>query len=202
MSSSLELAVIGNSTISALLDQEARIVWGCFPRFDADPTFCALLDEDGAGGSGFYEVSLFGLARTEQRYRRNSAIVITTLHDDDGNAVEITDFAPRFKQFGRVFRPTMLVRHVRPVAGTPRIRIRLRPAFEHGAGRPERTRGSNHIRYVMPDLTLRLTTDAPVSYIDEEIAFVLESPITMILGPDESLTQSVAQTGKEFFERT
>ena len=137
MSSTLELAVIGNSTISALLDQEARIVWGCFPRFDADPTFCALLDEDGAGGSGFYEVSLFGLARTEQRYRRNSAIVITTLHDDDGNAVEITDFAPRFKQFGRVFRPTMLVRHVRPIAGTPRIRIRLRPAFEHGAGRPE-----------------------------------------------------------------
>lgn len=202
MTSTLDLAVIGNSTISALVDDKARIVWGCFPRFDADPTFCALLDNGGEGERGVYDVSLFGHARTEQFYRRNSAIVITNLYDDNGNGIEITDFAPRFKQFGRVFRPTMLVRHVRPLIGTPRIRIRLRPAFGHGAGAPERTRGSNHIRYVMPDLTLRLTTDAPVSYIDEEIPFVLESPVTLILGPDESLTQSVSQTGKEFYERT
>lgn len=202
MTSSLELAVIGNSTISALLDEEARIVWGCFPRFDGDPTFCALLNNGGANEIGFFEVTLFGHIRTEQCYRRNSAIVITTLYDDNGNAVEITDFAPRFKQFGRVFRPTMLVRHVRPLSGTPRIRVRLRPVFDHGAKVPERTRGSNHIRFVMPELTLRLTTDAPVSYIDEEIPFVLDPPVTLILGPDESLTQSVSQIGKEFYERT
>jgi GH15 family glucan-1,4-alpha-glucosidase len=202
MTSTLELAVIGNSTISALLDEKARIVWGCFPRFDGDPTFCALLDNGGANETGLYEVTLFGHERTEQRYQRNSAIVITTLFDYNGNVVEITDFAPRFKQFGRVFRPTMLVRHVRPLQGTPRIQIRLRPAFDHGAKVPERTRGSNHIRFVMPELTLRLTTDAPISYVDEEIPFVLESSVTLILGPDESLTQSVSQIGKEFFERT
>ena len=202
MNLTLDLAVIGNSTISALLDEKARIVWGCFPRFDGDPTFCALLNNGGEDEMGLYEVSLFGHARTEQFYRRNSAIVITNLYDDNGNGIEITDFAPRFKQFGRVFRPTMLVRYVRPLSGTPRIQVRLRPAFEHGAQTPERTRGSNHIRFVMPDLTLRLTTDAPISYIDDEVPFVLESPITLILGPDESLTQSVSRVSKEFYERT
>ena len=202
MNSNLNLAVIGNSTISALIDAHARIVWACMPRFDGDPTFCALLNNGGEDETGLYDVSLFGHARTEQFYRRNSAIVITNLYDDNGSAIEITDFAPRFKQFGRVFRPTMLVRHVRPLSGTPRIQVRLRPAFDHGAQKPERTRGSNHIRFVMPDLTLRLTTDAPVSYIDDEVPFVLESPITLILGPDESLTQSVSQTSKEFYERT
>ena len=202
MTSNLNLAVVGNSTISALIDETARIVWACFPRFDGDPTFCALLDDGGESETGLYDVSLYGHARTEQFYRRNSAIVITHLYDDNGNAIEITDFAPRFKQFGRVFRPTMLVRHVRPLSGTPRIRIRLRPAYDRGAQAPERTRGSNHIRYVMPDLTLRLTTDAPVTYIDDEVPFVLESPVTLILGPDESLTQGVAQTGKDFYERT
>ena len=200
MTSTLDLAIIGNSTISALIDAQARIVWGCFPRFDGDPTFCALLNAEGE--TGLYEVALFGHARTEQFYRRNSAIVITNLYDDNGNGIEITDFAPRFKQFGRVFRPTMLVRHIRPLSGTPRVQVRLRPAFDHGAQTPERTRGSNHIRFVMPDLTLRLTTDAPISYIDDEIPFVLESPITLILGPDESLTQSVSQVSKEFYERT
>ena len=202
MTSTLELSVIGNSTISALLDKDARIVWGCFPRFDGDPTFCALLNNGGEDETGSFNITLVDQVRSEQQYRRNSAIVVTTLFDDNGSAVEITDFAPRFKQFGRVFRPTMLVRHIRPLNGTPRVCIRLRPAFDHGAQRPERTRGSNHIRYVMPDLTLRLTTDAAICYIDEEIPFVLESPVTLILGPDESLTESVSQVGKTFYERT
>ncbi len=202
MTSTLELSVIGNSTISALLDKDARIVWCCFPRFDGDPTFCTLLNNGGEDETGSFNITLFDQVRSEQQYRRNSAIVVTTLFDDNGNAVEITDFAPRFKQFGRVLRPTMLVRHIRPLNGTPRVCIRLRPAFDHGAQRPERTRGSNHIRYVMPDLTLRLTTDAAISFIDEEIPFVLESPVTLILGPDESLTESVSQVGKTFYERT
>ena len=202
MNSTLELSVIGNSTISALLDEDARIVWGCFPRFDADPTFCALLNNGGDEETGFFNITLLDQVRSEQKYRRNSAIVVTKLFDDNGNAVEITDFAPRFKQFGRGFRPTMLVRHIRPLHGTPRICIRLRPAFDHGAQHPAKTRGSNHIRYVMPNLTLRLTTDASIAYIDEEIPFVLESPITLILGPDESLTDSVSQVGKTFYERT
>ncbi len=202
MNSNLDLAVIGNCTIGALIDAQARIVWSCMPRFDGDPVFCSLLNNGGEDEKGFYEVSLFGHMRTEQFYRRNSAIVITNLYDDNGNAIEITDFAPRFKQFGRVFRPTMLVRHIRPLSGTPRIQVRLRPTCNHGARQPERTRGSNHIRYVMPDLTLRLTTDAPVSYIDDEIPFVLEAPITLVLGPDESLTQGAAEMGKEFYERT
>ncbi len=40
--------LIGNLAISALVDDEARIVWSCFPRFDGDPIFCRLLDNHGA----------------------------------------------------------------------------------------------------------------------------------------------------------
>ncbi len=202
LKSNLDLAVIGNCAIGALIDARARIVWSCLPRFDGEPVFCSLINNGGENGKGYYDIALSGHARTTQEYRRNSAIVVTTLYDDNGNAVEITDFAPRFKQFDRVFRPTMLVRYIRPLTGIPRIQVRLRPTFNNGAKEPERTRGSNHIRYVMPDLTLRLTTDAPVSYIYDETPFVLESPVTLILGPDESLTQSVAHIGREFYEKT
>jgi GH15 family glucan-1,4-alpha-glucosidase len=96
----------------------------------------------------------------------------------------------------------MLVRQIIPLSGAPRIRIRLRPAFGFGQHRPETTRGSNHIRYVMPDLTLRLTTDGSVTYVLEEIPFILETPLTLILGPDESFTLPVAETGREFVEKT
>lgn len=46
----LDLALIGNCTLGALIDSGATIVWGCFPRFDGDPMFCSLLrDADDLG---------------------------------------------------------------------------------------------------------------------------------------------------------
>jgi len=38
--SSLDLGLIGNSAIGALLNPSAEIVWACFPRFDGDAMFC------------------------------------------------------------------------------------------------------------------------------------------------------------------
>ncbi len=200
--STLNLAVIGNCNFSALIDSRGRIVWCCLPRFDSDPRFCSLVNDHRDGDKGFYDVELFDLKEAEQWYRPNSAVVETMLRDSHGAAVLITDFAPRFKQFGRVFRPIMLVRKITPLAGAPRIRIRLRPTYGYGRYRPETTRGSNHVRYVMPDLVLRLTTDGPVTYMTEEIPFILEEPITLILGPDESFTLPIAETVREFFEKT
>jgi len=200
--SDLNLALIGNSAIGALLDQRANLIWCCLPRFDGDPVFCALLNNSGEGEKGFWSVELFDHVRSEQSYRRNSAVVVTTLYDRRGGAIEITDFAPRFKQYGRIFRPMMIVRHIRPCAGSPRIRIRTRPTYAYGEHRPETTRGSNHIRFVMADFTLRLTTNAPITYVMEEVPFVLEQPIAMILGPDESLTSPVLETSRDLYEKT
>ena len=45
------------------------------------------------------------------------------LFDDAGQAIEITDFAPRFFRHGRMFRPAQLVRRVRPLQGHPRVRV-------------------------------------------------------------------------------
>ncbi len=200
--SNLDLAVIGNCNIGALLDEYARIIWCCMPRFDGDPVFCSLLNGHSNKDNGFYEIELLDFAWAEQAYEDNTAIVKTTLHDVSGAAVEITDFAPRFKQFGRTFRPTMLVRHIRPRAGQPRIRIRLRPTYGYGRHIPEMTRGSNHGRYVIPDLTLRLTTDVPITYVAEEVPFILHRSLTLVLGPDETLHEPPEEAGRSFYEQT
>jgi GH15 family glucan-1,4-alpha-glucosidase len=54
----------------------------------------------------------------------------------------------------------------------------------------------------MPGLALRLSTDVPPSYVLEETPFVLEGPLTLILGPDESFTDSIGETGRRFLEQT
>ena len=200
---SLDLGVTGNCIISALVDREARIVWSCLPRLDGDPVFHALIDDSSAADArGFWSVELGGFERSEQEYVANTAVLTTRLFSSNGSAVEVIDFCPRFERLGRMFRPQTLVRRVRTLAGTPRICIRLRPSFGYGSLRPEMTHGSNHIRYVSPDRVLRLTTDAPVSYVLSETPFLLENSVNFVLGADETLTDGAEQTARTFQEET
>ena len=207
----LDLGVIGNCAFGALIDARARYVWCCLPRFDGDPVFNELLNgtaksgkttDDPPASHGFYAIEIEDFARSEQSYLSSTAILVTRLYDDHGGGIEITDFAPRFAQLGRMFRPTMIVRIVRPIDGAPRVRIRLRPACEYGATAPHITHGSNHIRYVGSGLTLRLTTNAPLAYVLEETPFHLQEPLTLVLGPDETFTRPIHETGRHFFEQT
>lgn len=199
----LDLAIIGNCSYAALIDPQAKIVWACLPHFDSDPAFCSLLEPVGDNADhGVFAIDLVDFARSEQEYISNTAVLITRLYDDHGAAIEITDFAPRFGNFGRNYRPMQLIRRIVPIVGKPRIIVRLRPLAHYGALRPETTRGSNHIRYVLPDVTLRLTSDAPISYIARETPFVVEQEVNLILGPDESLQGSPHATAREFLEKT
>ncbi|MBI5784164.1 MAG: glycoside hydrolase family 15 protein [Rhodocyclales bacterium] len=195
-----DLALIGNCTIGALIDGLGRIVWGCFPRFDGDPTFCSLLREDHELGSLGVEVADF--ERAEQHYLENTAILVTRLYDRHGGGVEITDFAPRFGQYGRMFRPMMLVRRLRRIGVSPRLTLRIRPACGHGSGRPTVTWGSHHVRYVMADQALRLTTNASITAIVEEMPFFLEDSVTLVLGPDETVPEGAEEVGRRFLDET
>jgi GH15 family glucan-1,4-alpha-glucosidase len=199
--SGLDLAVVGNCAWGGLIDAHARLVWACLPRFDSDPLFPALLAGD-AGDDGVFAIALEGEKGASQHYDGNTPILVTTLRDGAGGAIEIRDFAPRFQNHGRFYRPTTLIRRVRPVSGEPRIRIVLQPRCDYGSSRPATTRGSNHIRYVTPGITLRLTTDAPVSYVAGATPFVLQRPLSLILGPDEPLAAPIENTAREFEERT
>src|SRR5262245_59218103 len=170
----VDLALIGNGAIGLLVDANGAIVWGCFPRFDGDPTFCALLDDAShADERGIYSVELVDFVRAEQAYIDNTAVLVTRLYDRSGAAVEITDCAPRFHQYGRVFHPVTHVRRLRKLSGNPRIVVRLRPSVGFGRAQPSVSIGSSHVRYVMPGVTLRLTTDASLTAILEERPFFL-----------------------------
>ena len=200
--SSLDLGVIGNCTYGALVDTNARVVWCCLPRFDADPVFCSLIDDDANARAGFFAVDLLGAVCSEQRYAANTAILETKIEDGEGNRIVVTDFAPRFQTRGRTFRPTTLVRRVRPDRGSPRVRIRMRPRFNYGARAPDVTHGSNHVRYLHTSQALRLNTNAPITYVLDETPFLLEEPVSLLLGPDETLAGGVEETAREFEEKT
>ena len=200
MNGDLDLAPIGNCAVSALIDRDGRYVWACAPRVDGDPVFCRLLDADKAHGD--WAITVEGQASVEQDYVRNSAVLRTVLSDDRGGAVEILDLAPRHWRSGRIFRPAAFLRRLRPLSGAPRVRIRLRPGRDWGAAACERTWGSNHIRYLGGQTTLRLTTNGPVSAILNERPFRLEEDLTLFLGPDEPFTGDVSDVCRDMIEKT
>jgi GH15 family glucan-1,4-alpha-glucosidase len=197
---SLDLGVIGNGSVAALLDGQARMVWCCLPRFDADASFCALLSPSIEGGD--WAIELEDLERTEQFYLLNTAVLVTRLFDHHGGAIEITDFAPRYRSYGRLYHPEMLTRRVAPISGSPRVRIRMRPLCDYGARPAQTTSGSNHIRYLLSDVVQRLTSDVATVLIERGLPFGLDRPAHFVFGPDETLGNNVADFVHLALERT
>jgi GH15 family glucan-1,4-alpha-glucosidase len=200
---SLELAMIGNCTVSALVDERARIVWGCMPRFDSAPVFDALLNSaNGIPSDGVMAVDIDGFSHATQHYDEGTALVRTTLWNHRGEGIEVLDFAPRFINRDRVFRPAQLVRRVRPISGNPRVRIVVRPRAAWGTAAPVVTRGSHHLRYLLAQVTVRLNSSVPLTYLVDSTWFILDRPVSMLLGSDETLAGDADAVARDFEEQT
>ena len=200
--STLDLGLIGNCNVAALIDRRAQVVWYCLPRIDGDPVFHSLLGAPkDRPDDGTFAVDVEGYKDGEQAYIDNTAILRTVLRGADG-AVEVLDFAPRYETRGRAYRPQTIVRMIRPISGTPRVTVRIRPGFDYGATQPLITYGSNHIRYVGPQFAMRLTTDAPIDYVVKQTPFNLHEPLAFVLGPDETLSDSVGALARNEYENT
>ena len=196
----LNLAVIGNCQIAALIDAAGAIVWACLPRLDADPVFSALLGPADAG-RGVFSIDMEGATDIRQRYLRNTAVV-QTVHEGADAGVRVTDFCPRFRSRERIHRPSMIIRIVEPVRGRPTLRVRLRPTDAYGSASPRVTFSSHSVRFVADQLTYRVTTDGSLTTIYEERPFVLDAPLTFILGDDEPIPGAPAAFARAMLDQT
>jgi GH15 family glucan-1,4-alpha-glucosidase len=156
-----EMGVVGNCQFSALIDRGGSVAWCCLPRFDSEPIFARLLDSEKAGE---FAVRPADGSAGEQRYLPNTNVLETRFRSSEGS-FRVIDFAPRFLQYDRYFRPTQLFRMVEPLEGTPRVTVVCDPRRGFSLAHPERLVGSNHVRFEGFASPLRLTTDIPISYL-------------------------------------
>lgn len=199
---SLDLALIGNGSIGALIDGDGAVVWCCFPRFDGDPVFCSLLAGDATRGErGTFKIELQGAVRTEQEYLPDTPILVSRVYDAKGGVVEITDFCPRYENDGELFCPKLIVRQVRSIGGQPNIRVRVDPAADYGCETRQHAFGANHISYA-GEQALRLTTNAPTEAIVDRTLFHVHETITFMFGLDDLIAGDVTSTGTTMLERT
>ena len=116
------LGIIGNCSYSALL-RDGSVEWLCWPRPDSSFVFGPLLDRERGGA---FAVEGVDADEVRQEYVENTNVLRTVFSGPNG-AFELLDFAPRFALYDRFFKPSMLVRILRPLSGEPRARARHRP---------------------------------------------------------------------------
>ncbi len=195
----MKLALIGNCSYQALIDDQARVVWLCWPRFDSSPVFGALLDEE---RGGVFSVQPSSQAfESRQEYVPNTNIIQTRFTSAKG-VFEVTDCAPRFRQYERHFKPNILVRRIRRISGEPIVRVRCKPTYDYGRIQPEVVLASNHLEWRIPGQDLRLTTNVPLNYIIEERPFLLEHDAWIVMTWGAPLEAPLVETASSFLDGT
>ena len=191
--------IIGNCSYIAHVNKNTNISWLCWPTFQDSFVFGGLLDEQ-AGGR-FDILPADQDYESEQFYKENTNILCTKIHTEEGD-YQITDFAPRFEQYERYFKPLLLIRKVEPIQGRPRIRVRCEPRYAYGLSSFSAHRGSNHIQFEQGDIRMRLATDMPISHFFDDIPYVLSKPIYLVLTFGSPFEAPIESTCEDFLRRT
>lgn len=127
----LDYGIIGNCRSAALISKTGSIDWCCLPEFDSSSIFAKILDEE-IGGS--FEIIVSEDYRINQRYKKNTAVLITEFTDGT-NAFELHDFMPRYyNENGGYHSPPELVRHIRYLKGKPKFKVHYNPKLEYALG--------------------------------------------------------------------
>jgi len=196
---SYNYGIIGNCAFLALVDTHANVGWLCWPRFDSSFVFGTLLDDE-KGGSFSVEPE-WETFTSQQEYIYNTNILETTFNCEDGS-FKVIDFAPRFENYERMYKPLMLVRKIVPLEGRPRIRVSCRPVGNYGEIQPTKVFGSSHIRFKGLESRLRLTTNISLTFVDQDQAFVLNETKYIILSWGVPLEAPLDSTVEQFLEKT
>ena len=194
-----KLGLIGNCSFQALVDTSAEVQWLCWPKFDSSFIFGGLLDDEKGGE---YSINpQRPIKSRNQYYIKNSNVLCTEIHTEDGS-YKVTDFAPRFENYDRHYRPLMMVRKIEPLQEVPSIKVVCEPRGEYGAIIPEIMMGSNHIRYGGLEKQVRLSTNLSLQYLLEGKYFKLDEPIYLILTFGVPLEGPIAETANDFLAKT
>jgi GH15 family glucan-1,4-alpha-glucosidase len=191
------LGIVGNCAYNALI-KDGSVEWMCWPRPDSSFVFGPLLDRE---KGGVFAVEGVDTESVRQEYVENTNVLRTVFSGPSGE-FELYDFAPRFLLYDRYFKPPMLVRVLKPLSGEPRAVVRCKPVYDYGLVRPTAWAASNHIEYRDLPAPVRLTTNVPLAYIEDERPFLLERDRHLVLTWGQPLEAGLEDTAERFLERT
>ncbi|SEN24396.1 Glucoamylase (glucan-1,4-alpha-glucosidase), GH15 family [bacterium A37T11] len=190
--------IIGNCAFLAHVQKSTEISWLCWPTFDSSFVFGSMLDKK---KGGTFSILPEGDHTTEQYYIENTNVLCTEVTTAAGK-YRVTDFAPRFRQYDRYYKPLMLIRKIEPLTGDPTIRIKCEPVGDYGRQPLQKLRGSNHIEFTGGDEAIRLTSNMPITHFFEDNVYVLTETKYLVLTYGQPLEAPLISTVEHFLRET
>lgn len=160
-----DYGVVGNLRTVALVGKNGSIDWFCFPRFDSPSVFAALLDAR-SGGHFRIRPCLPDL-REKQLYWPDTNVLATRFLSAEG-VCEITDYMPISES--KADLDHVLIRKVRMVRGSMRLRVECQPAFNYARDRHETEILEHGAAFRSQNLHLCLSSDVPLERHDKGVA--------------------------------
>jgi len=160
-----DYGLIGDCETAALVGRDGSIDWLCWPAFDSDACFSALLGDRKHGR--WLIAPTEEIAKTSRRYWGNTLILETRFETADGT-VALIDFMPPRGHASDV------VRLVRGVSGRVRLRMELVIRFGFGVDIPwvrKNSDGSALLAICGQDMTVLRT---PVETRGEDLTTVAD----------------------------
>ncbi len=141
-----DYALLADGRTAALVSRDGSVDWLCWPRFDSDACFAALLGTDENGTWRLAPAD--GSTGSTRRYQPDTMVLETEM-DAAGGAVRITDFMPMGEA------GSSLVRIVEGLRGRVAMRSDMRLRFDYGSLPPwsEPIEGGS-VSWVGPDMVV------------------------------------------------
>ena len=173
----LHHGAIGNGRVLGLVGPDTSIDWLCLPRFDSPSVFARLLDQE-RGGSWAFEGD--GTWTSTAAYLRNTNVLRTEITGAEGR-FEIVDFAPRILHGLEVDAPVEITRVIRPLEGTPRVRVRFDPRPDYARATIETVASGNGLEVVGGPNRLYLSSNLSPSHIQDGSLVRIDRPVFLSL---------------------
>ena len=122
-----DYALLGDCRSAALVGRDGSVDWLCWPRFDSAACFAALL---GTPEHGRWLLAPVEDGPPAKRSYRDGSLVLDTVFERDGGAVQVTDFMVPGHAHGS------LVRLVQGLRGRVRMRTEIKMRFDYGLSVP------------------------------------------------------------------
>jgi GH15 family glucan-1,4-alpha-glucosidase len=122
-----DYGLIGDCETAALVSRTGSIDWLCWPFFDSDACFAALLGND---SHGRWLMAPWGEVKTSSRRYRGDSLILETRFETADGVVDVIDFMPPRGNASDI------IRLVRGVSGTVAMRMELVIRFGFGVDIP------------------------------------------------------------------
>ena len=168
-----DYALIGDCEAAALVSREGSIDWLCWPRFDSDACFAALL---GDGCNGRWKIGPSGGARNIRRRYLPDTLILETIFETADGEVRMLDFMPPRG------RASDVVRLVTGLSGKVDMCMELVLRFGYGATVPWVTRLHGDVLRAVagPDMVvLRTGAEIRGEHMTTVSEFTVEEGVTL-----------------------